>query len=56
MSIAKLPIIKITIVPCYWCGRFIILDETHRSPSGKRIPLDNHTNKTPHKCLRGVAA
>ncbi len=45
-----MPIIKHEIVVCYRCGRFIMLNANVRTKTGKRIPLDNLTERKPHVC------
>lgn len=55
MSFVKVPIIQNEIVICYKCGRFVILNAATLSPSGKRIPLDNLTDKVGHRCFGACA-
>lgn len=54
MSYSDLPIIKETIVSCYKCGRWVILDASIKSYTGKRVPLEAQS-KVPHECLGALA-
>lgn len=56
MSLSKRPIIKVELVVCDTCHRFIILSWDVLSPRGRRIPLDNLTERIRHRCLVAGAA